>query len=103
MPPVSTSILLNQFGNHFNFYAGAQRNLRHAEGRARMLAGVAEYFADQFRSAIGDQVLLGEFAEEGVLAGQRAIPAALERDGFHFHHNTIGEALAYATMPRDVH
>ncbi|MET0701371.1 MAG: epimerase, partial [Mycobacterium sp.] len=26
-----------------------------------------------------------------------AIPAALERAGFAFHHDTIGEALAYAT------
>jgi uncharacterized protein len=49
------------------------------------------------------RVLLGEFAEEGVLAGQRAIPAALEREGFQFHHNTIGEALSYATTPRDNH
>ncbi|WP_099021913.1 TIGR01777 family oxidoreductase [Mycolicibacterium palauense] len=40
---------------------------------------------------------LGEFADEGLLAGQRVIPAALERAGFGFHHNTIGEALAYAT------
>lgn len=40
---------------------------------------------------------LGEFADEGLLAGQRAIPAALERAGFAFHHNTVGEALAYAT------
>jgi uncharacterized protein len=40
---------------------------------------------------------LGEFADEGLLIGQRAIPAALERAGFTFHHNTIGEALAYAT------
>jgi len=40
--------------------------------------------------------LLGEFAEEGLLGGQRAIPAALERAGFEFHHNTIGEALSYA-------
>ncbi|MDT7760257.1 MAG: uncharacterized protein QOH27_6155 [Mycobacterium sp.] len=44
--------------------------------------------------------LLGEFAEEGVLGGQRAIPAALERAGFEFHHNTIGEALGYATAPK---
>jgi len=43
------------------------------------------------------RTLLGEFAEEGLLGGQRAIPAALERAGFVFHHNTIGEALAYAT------
>lgn len=40
---------------------------------------------------------LGQFADEGVLGGQRAIPAALERAGFQFHHNTIGEALAFAT------
>jgi len=45
--------------------------------------------------------LLGEFAEEGLLGGQRAIPAALERAGFGFHHNTIGEALSYATTRDD--
>ena len=45
--------------------------------------------------------LLGEFADEGLLAGQRAIPAALERAGFAFHHNTIGEALSYATSRTD--
>jgi uncharacterized protein (TIGR01777 family) len=44
---------------------------------------------------------LGEFADEGLLIGQRAIPSALERAGFQFHHNTIGEALAYATARRD--
>jgi len=44
---------------------------------------------------------LGEFADEGLLIGQRAIPSALERTGFQFHHNTIGEALAYATARRD--
>ena len=43
------------------------------------------------------KTLLGEFAEEGLLGGQRAVPAALERAGFAFHHNTIGEALGYAT------
>lgn len=46
------------------------------------------------------KTLLGEFAEEGLLGGQRAIPAALERAGFVFHHNTIGEALAYALDSR---
>ncbi len=40
---------------------------------------------------------LGEFADEGLLSGQRAIPARLEKCGFDFHHNTIGEALGYAT------
>jgi uncharacterized protein (TIGR01777 family) len=41
--------------------------------------------------------LFGEFAKETLLIGQRAIPASLERAGFQFHHNTIGEALSYAT------
>lgn len=45
------------------------------------------------------RAVLGEFADEGVLGGQRAIPAALERAGFEFHHNTIREALAFATAP----
>ena len=43
------------------------------------------------------RTLFGEFADEGLLAGQRAIPTVLERAGFEFHHNTIGEALAFAT------
>jgi uncharacterized protein (TIGR01777 family) len=47
------------------------------------------------------RTLLGEFADEGLLGGQRAIPAALERAGFEFHHNTIREALSYATAPKD--
>ena len=47
------------------------------------------------------RTLLGEFAEEGLLGGQRAIPTVLERAGFVFHHNTIGEALAFATAPND--
>ncbi len=47
------------------------------------------------------RTVLGEFAEEGLLGGQRAIPAVLERAGFEFHHNTIGEALAFATAGTD--
>ena len=43
------------------------------------------------------RTVLGEFADEGLLGGQRAIPAALERAGFTFQHNTVGEALAYVT------
>lgn len=43
------------------------------------------------------RAVLGEFADEGLLGGQRAIPAALERAGFVFHHKTVGEALAYVT------
>ncbi|WP_343708259.1 TIGR01777 family oxidoreductase [Mycobacterium sp.] len=45
---------------------------------------------------------LGEFADETLLSGQRAIPGALERAGFQFHHHTVGEALRYATATRDV-
>ncbi len=50
------------FSDQVDLDAGAQRNLRHAEGRAGMLAGVAENFAEQFGGAIGDQVVLGEIA-----------------------------------------
>lgn len=53
--------------------------------------------------AFAVRTALGEFADEGLLGGQRAIPAALERSGFQFHHNTIGEALAYVTAPGDTH
>lgn len=48
------------------------------------------------------RAVLGEFADEGLLAGQRAIPAVLERSGFVFHHNTVREALAHATAPKDL-
>lgn len=43
------------------------------------------------------RAVVGEFADEGLLSGQRVIPAALERAGFEFHHSTVGEALRYAT------
>jgi len=46
------------------------------------------------------RAVLGELADEGLLGGQRAIPAALERAGFTFHHRTIGEAMAYLTAPK---
>ncbi len=39
------------------------------------------------------RAILGEFADEAVLTGPRAIPAALESAGFTFAHNTIGAAL----------
>jgi uncharacterized protein (TIGR01777 family) len=43
------------------------------------------------------RAVVGEFADEGLLRGQRVIPAALEHAGFEFHHSTVGEALRYAT------
>ncbi len=79
------------------------------------LTGPAPVTNAQFTSALGHAVhrraplmlpkfairaALGEFANEGLLDGQRAIPAALERAGFEFHHKTIGEALGYATARR---
>lgn len=39
---------------------------------------------------------LGEFAGEGLLTGQRAVPVVLERAGFTFTHNTIDDALDFA-------
>jgi hypothetical protein len=40
------------------------------------------------------RLVLGELADEGVLAGQRAVPRALERAGFTFTHRSLAEALA---------
>ena len=80
------------------------------------LTGPAPVTNAEFTSALGRAVhrpavlpapafvlraALGEFADEGLLGGQRAIPAVLERAGFEFRHNTIGEALAYATAAND--
>src|SRR5262249_62124545 len=41
------------------------------------------------------RIVLGEFSQE-VLGGQRAIPAALERAGYGFHHVDLDTALAWA-------
>ncbi|GGP41594.1 TIGR01777 family oxidoreductase [Saccharothrix coeruleofusca] len=42
------------------------------------------------------KAVLGELAEEGVLAGQRAVPKVLERHGFRFLHPALGTAVAAA-------
>lgn len=42
------------------------------------------------------KAIIGEFAEEGILAGQRAVPGALTDAGFTFTHRTVGEALRAA-------
>lgn len=39
------------------------------------------------------RTLLGQFAEEGVLIGQRLVPAVLDRSGFSFAHPDLGAAL----------
>ncbi|WP_067683150.1 TIGR01777 family oxidoreductase [Nocardia miyunensis] len=41
------------------------------------------------------RLLIGEFAEEAILHGPRAIPTALEEAGYPFRHRTIGQALAF--------
>lgn len=42
------------------------------------------------------RIALGQFAGEGVLVGQRAVPAALLSHGFAFEHATLPEALTWA-------
>ncbi len=46
------------------------------------------------------RALIGEFADEAILTGPRAIPTALEEAGYPFQHQTIGAALA-AAVGRD--
>lgn len=45
------------------------------------------------------RMAVGEFADEAILHGPRAIPTALEAAGYRFEHPTIGAALA-ATIGR---
>jgi uncharacterized protein (TIGR01777 family) len=40
--------------------------------------------------------LIGEFGQEGVLAGQRAVPTVLQEAGFTFRHCTVGDAVRAA-------
>lgn len=47
------------------------------------------------------RVVLGGFADEGVLAGQRVVPRVLEQAGFTFTHPTVADALRYATGRTD--
>lgn len=42
------------------------------------------------------KAVLGEVAEEGLLAGQRAVPRVLEQRGFRFLHPALGAAVAAA-------
>lgn len=75
------------------------------------LTGPAPVTNSEFTAALGQQLhrptpwvipgcvlraALGEFATEGLLSGQRAIPVALEHAGFTFSHSTIEQALTYA-------
>lgn len=44
------------------------------------------------------KVVLGGFAEEGVLAGQRVVPRVLQQTGFQFRHTEVEEALRWAVQ-----
>jgi uncharacterized protein (TIGR01777 family) len=43
------------------------------------------------------RLALGEFADEGIVIGQRAMPRVLQRTGYLFRHGTAEEALQWAT------
>lgn len=43
--------------------------------------------------ALALRTVVGEFADEALLCGPRAIPTALEKAGYEFRHPTIGTAL----------
>lgn len=43
------------------------------------------------------KLVIGEFAEEGILAGQRAVPTKLTEHGYTFTHATLDEALRAVT------
>ncbi|MGX1805060.1 TIGR01777 family oxidoreductase [Nocardia sp. NPDC055321] len=47
------------------------------------------------------RLAVGEFADEGILHGPRAIPTVLEAAGYQFRHPTIGAALNAVTGGRD--
>jgi uncharacterized protein (TIGR01777 family) len=66
------------------------RELTHEMGRAAHRPALAVVPGPALRLA------LGEFAGVGVLAGQRAVPAALLSHGYVFTHPTLPEALTWA-------
>lgn len=43
------------------------------------------------------RLALGEFADEGVLIGQRALPRVLRETGYRFQHDTAEQAVRWAT------
>jgi uncharacterized protein len=46
--------------------------------------------------AFGLRLVLGQFADEGVLVSQRVIPEKLTTSGYHFEHADLPSALAWA-------
>ena len=62
---------------------------------AKVLHRPAVFPAPKF----GLRLVLGQFADEGVLIGQRAVPAALTKAGYQFAHPTLDGALRAAVKP----
>jgi uncharacterized protein len=46
--------------------------------------------------AVGLRIVLGEFAEEGVLVSQRVVPEVLSNSGYQFRHPDLRSALEWA-------
>jgi uncharacterized protein (TIGR01777 family) len=62
----------------------------------KVLGGVLHRPAPWWVPGFALSAVLGEFAQEGVLAGQRAVPRVLEQDGFQFAHPDLRAALGAA-------
>jgi uncharacterized protein len=43
------------------------------------------------------RLAIGEFADVGIVAGQRVLPRVLEQTGYRFRHETVEQALRWAT------
>jgi len=43
------------------------------------------------------RLAIGEFADVGVVAGQRVLPRVLQQTGYRFRHETVEQALRWAT------
>lgn len=43
------------------------------------------------------RIAVGEFADPGIVAGQRVLPAVLQNSGYRFRHPTAEQALQWAT------
>lgn len=68
------------------------RNRTLTEELARQLHRPALFPAPAF----GLRLVLGDFADEGVLVSQRVLPERLQQAGFEFQHPDLASALAWA-------
>ena len=47
------------------------------------------------------RIVAGDFADVGIIAGQRVVPRVLERTGYRFRHRTAEQALRWATRSKE--